>query len=86
MFLLFPMNNGSREFSLIYVPCMLTFDRKPQRVDDVERSLELFRQNKKDFNMQHVRMDQIWVHHYTPEPNRQSIQRTATGKSRLEKL
>ena len=36
------------------VPRLLTVDQKQQRVDDLERCLELFQRNKKDFLMQHV--------------------------------
>lgn len=32
--------------------------------------LELFKRNKKEICMQYVRMDAIWIRHYTAEPNR----------------
>ncbi|EFN87067.1 hypothetical protein EAI_13379, partial [Harpegnathos saltator] len=46
-----------------------------QRVDSAG-CLELFQRNKKDFLMWYVTMDEIWIHHYTPESNRQSAEWT----------
>lgn len=65
-----------------WVPRLLTVDQKQQRVDNSERCLELFQRNKKDFFMRYVTMDETWIHHYTPESNRQSAEWTATGESR----
>ena len=56
-----------------WVPRLLTVDQK-QRVDDLERFLELFQRNKKDFFMRYVTMDETWIHHYAPEINRQSAE------------
>ncbi|EFN78783.1 hypothetical protein EAI_13082, partial [Harpegnathos saltator] len=41
------------------------------RVDDSAGCLELFQCNRKDFLMRYVTMDETWIHHYTPESNRQ---------------
>ena len=46
-----------------------------------ERSLRLFQYNKKKFLHKYVTMDQTWIHHFTPESNRQSAEWTAAGKS-----
>ena len=42
-------NLDMRKLLLKWVPRLLTPDQKQQRVDDSERCLELFKQNKKDF-------------------------------------
>ncbi|XP_055310682.1 protein GVQW3-like, partial [Sitodiplosis mosellana] len=55
-----------------WVPRLLTVDQKQQRVDDSEACLELFRRNEKDFLRRYVTMDETWIHHFTPESNRQS--------------
>ena len=34
--------------------------------------------------MRYVKMDEIWIHHYTPESNRQSAEWTAKGEIRLK--
>ena len=50
-----------------WVPRLLTPDQKPQRIEDSERCLELFKRDKKDFLCRHATMDETWIHHYTPE-------------------
>ena len=55
-----------------WVPRLLTVDQNQQILDDSEHCLELFQRNRKDFFMRHVTMDETWIHHYTPESNRQS--------------
>jgi histone-lysine N-methyltransferase SETMAR len=65
-----------------WVPRLLTVDQKQQRVDDSERCLELFMRNKKDFLRRYVTMDETWIHHHTPESNRQSAEWTAAGEPR----
>ena len=71
-----------RKLCLEWVLRVLTFDQKQQHVDDSERCLVLFQRNKKDFFMWYVRMDEIWIYHYTPESNRQSAEWTAKGENR----
>ncbi|EFN81553.1 hypothetical protein EAI_02016, partial [Harpegnathos saltator] len=61
---------------------LLTVNQKQQRVDDSAGCLELFQHNKKDFLMRYVTIDETWIHHYTPESNRQSVEWTATGETR----
>src|SRR5438034_6852539 len=65
-----------------WVPRLLTVDQKQQRVDDSERCLKLFQRNKKSFFMRYVTMDETWIHHYTPESNRQSAEWTGKDESR----
>ena len=50
--------------------------------EDSERCLELFQRNKKDSFMRYVTMDETWIHHYTPESNRQSAEWTAKDENR----
>ena len=38
--------------------------------------------DKKDFFMRYVTMDKTWIHHLTPESNRQSAEWTTKGKNR----
>ena len=61
---------------------LFTPDQKQQRVEDSERCLELFKRGKQDLLRRYVTMDEIWIHHYTPETKRSSAERTAAGKSR----
>ena len=55
------------------IPQLLTVVKRQQRVDNSEPYLELFQCNKKDFSMRYLTMDETWIHHYTPESNRQSV-------------
>ena len=64
------------------MPRLLTVDQKRQRVVDSERCLELFRRNKPDFLRRYVTMDETWIHHYTPESKRSSVEWTAVGEKR----
>lgn len=72
---------GMRKLFSKWVPRELTIDQKQQRVDDSEQCLALFNHNKKDFLRRYVTMDETWLHHYTPESNRQSAKWTAYGES-----
>ena len=65
-----------------WMPRLLTVDKKQQRVDDSENCLKMFRQNKPDFLRRYVTMDETWIHHYTPESNRQSTDWIAAGEPR----
>ena len=60
---------------------LLTVDKKQQCIDDSERCLKLFQHNKKEFLYKYVTMDEIWIHHFNPELNRQLAEWTATGES-----
>ncbi|GFX60187.1 histone-lysine N-methyltransferase SETMAR [Trichonephila clavipes] len=60
-----------------WVPRELPIDQKQQRIDDSKQYLELFNRNKSEFLRRYVTMDEIWLHHFTPEFNRQSAEWTA---------
>ncbi|GFT88370.1 mariner transposase [Trichonephila clavipes] len=70
--------------------------QKQQRIDDSKQCLEPFNRNKSEFLRRYVTMDETWLHHFTPESNRQSAEWTArdeptpkrgkTQKSRLARL
>ena len=62
---------------------LLTINQKQQCVDDPERCLQLLQRN--EFLRKYVTMDEILIHHLTPETNQQSAEWTATGESRLKR-
>ena len=63
-----------------WVLCLLTVNQK-QHVNYSEHCLQLFQHNKKEFLHKYVTMDEIWIHHFTPESNWQSAEWTAAGES-----
>lgn len=63
---------GMRKLCAKWVPRELTIDQKQQRVDDSEQCLELINRNKSEFLRRYVTMHETWLHHHTPESNRQS--------------
>lgn len=65
---------GMRKLCAKWVPRKLTIDQKQQRVDDSEQCLAMFKRNKSEFLRRYVTMDETWLHHYTPESNRQSAE------------
>ena len=67
-----------------WIPCPLTINQKQQRVDDSERALALFQRNQTEFSCRFVTIDEIWIHYYTPEPNRQSAECLQANESRLK--
>ena len=74
VFTIFHKSLGIRKLFLKWVPCLLAPDQKQQRAEDSERCLELFNRGKKDFQRRHVTMDETWIHHYTPETKRLSVE------------
>jgi histone-lysine N-methyltransferase SETMAR len=52
-----------------WVPYLLTADQKRTRMKISEQCLKRFNKNKTDFMRRFITMDEIWIHHYTPEPN-----------------
>ena len=68
-----------------WVPRSLTVDQKQQRVDASEECLGIFKRNKAEFFRRYITMDEVWIHHYTPESKRQSSKWTTTGESRLNR-
>jgi DNA-binding Xre family transcriptional regulator len=53
---------------------LLTADQKRTRMKISEQCLESFNKNKTDFVRRFITMDEIWIHHYTPESKQQSKQ------------
>ena len=63
------------------MPRLLTADQKHTRMKISEQCLERFNKNKTDFMRRFITMDEIWIHHYTPESKQQSEQWTEAGCS-----
>ena len=59
------------------MPRELTIHQKQQRIDDSELCLKMLDRNKTEFMRRYVTMDETWLHHFTPESNRQSAEWTA---------
>jgi len=57
-----------------WVPRLLTADQKCTRMKISEQCLERFNKNKTDLLLRFITMDEIWIHHYTPESKQQSKQ------------
>jgi hypothetical protein len=53
------------------LPRLLT-DQKRTCIKISEQCLKRFNKNKMDFVRQCITMDEIWIHHYTPESKQQS--------------
>ena len=66
----------SLKLCLKWVLRLLTVDQKQQCVDNSERCLQMFQHNKKEFLRKYVTMAKTWIHHFTPESNRQSAEKT----------
>ena len=60
---------------------LLAVDQKQQYVKDSECCLQLFQLYKKEFLHKFVIMDEIWIHHFNLESNRQSAEWTTAGES-----
>lgn len=65
---------GMRKLYAKWVPRELTMDQKQQRVDDSEECLAMMNRNKSEFFRRYITMDETWLHHFTPESNRQSAE------------
>jgi hypothetical protein len=63
------------------VLCLLTADQKRTRIKISEQCLERFNKNKTDFVCQLITMDETWIHHHTPEPQKQTKQWTEASCS-----
>ena len=68
-----------------WVPRLLTPEQKQQRIDDSKSCLAMFTRNKSEFLHQYITMDETWIHHFTPESNRQSAEWHAAGKSHAKR-
>ena len=64
-----------------WVPRLFTVNQKQQRIDDSDCCLQLFQRNKKEILHKHVTMDETWIHHFTPKPNRQLAEWTVANES-----
>lgn len=73
---------GMKKLCARWVPRFLSDEQKKHRVELSERNLELLKRNPVDFFRRLVTMDETWIHHYTPESNRQSAEWLEAGESR----
>lgn len=60
---------------------LLTIDQKRIRVRMFQDYLAIFNCNSSEFLRRYVTMDEIWIHHYTPEMAQQSKQWVPPGQS-----
>ena len=58
---------------------------KRNRMTTSEHCLDMFKRNPKEFLRRFVTVDEIWVHHYTPEMKEQSKQYTSSGERAAKK-
>lgn len=65
-----------------WVPRVLTPEQKQQRIEDSKSCLAIFQRHKSEFLRRYITMDETWIHHFTPESNRQSAEWRATGEIR----
>lgn len=73
---------GLKKLCARWVPRFLNEEQKKRRVDDSMSNLVLFRRNPKEFLRRYVTVDETWIHHYTPESNRQSAEWLPSGESK----
>lgn len=73
---------GMKKLFSKWVPRLLTMEQKQQRVDDSKLCLAMFTRNKPEFLRRYITMDETWIHHFTPESNRQSAEWKASDESR----
>lgn len=64
-----------------WVPRLLTYDQKRQRVRDSQHGLELFQLNPREFLRRYITVDETWIYHYTPESQQQAKQWVEAGAS-----
>lgn len=74
-----------RKLCARWVPRFLTIDQKAKRIRLSTQNLDMIRRNKKEFLRRFVTMDETWIHHYTPESNRQSAEWLFPGESRVKR-
>ncbi|KAM8707598.1 hypothetical protein ACLKA7_014689 [Drosophila subpalustris] len=73
---------GMKKVFSKWVPRLLTPEQKQQRIDESKSCLDMFTRNKSEFLRRYITMDETWIHHFTPESNRQSAEWHAAGESR----
>lgn len=57
-----------------WVPRLLTFEQKVQRIEASEKCLSLLKRNTNEFFRRYITVDETWIHYYTPESTQQSKQ------------
>ncbi|XP_054734619.1 histone-lysine N-methyltransferase SETMAR-like [Anastrepha obliqua] len=67
---------GMKKVFSKWVPRLVTPAQKPQGIDDSKSCLDMFTRNKSEF------LDKTWIHHFTPESNRQSAEWHEAGENR----
>lgn len=73
---------GMKKLCARWVPRFLTEEQKQRRVDVSEANLAYLNRDPKEFLRRFITMDETWIHHYTPESNRQSAEWLTPGESR----
>jgi histone-lysine N-methyltransferase SETMAR len=63
-----------KKFCARWVPRLLTADQKHTRMKISEQCMERFNKTKTDFVHRFITIEEIWIHHYTPESKQQSKQ------------
>ncbi|KAM8702311.1 hypothetical protein ACLKA7_004975 [Drosophila subpalustris] len=71
---------GMKKVFSKWVPRLLTPEQKQQRIDESKSCLDMFTRNKSEFLRRYITMDETWIHHFTPESNRQSADWHAAGE------
>ena len=66
-----------KELSARWVPRLLTFEDKRNRVTDLMAGLALFRRNPSEFLRRYITVDETWFYFHMPETKEQSKQWTA---------
>lgn len=67
-------NLGMKKLSARWVHRFLTVDQKRNRVTTLKDCLNMFKRDPKQFLRRFVTVDEILIHHYTPETKVQSAQ------------
>lgn len=65
---------GMKKLNARWVPRLLTPDQKERRVIDSEHCLAVYNRDPNEFLRRFITMDETWIHHYTPESNKQSAE------------
>ena len=64
-----------------WMPRLLTIDQKRIHVTTSEQNVAYFKRNLKEFLRRFVTIDEIWIHHFTPELRKGSKQWVEPGES-----
>ncbi len=71
---------GFRKLSARWVPRLLTDDHKRQRLEAAQAFFKLYRKEKDSLYDRIVTGDETWIHHFTPESKKSSMQWCAPGE------